>query len=92
MMHLIRLYYMIFDILERGKIVTYREKEHDLLMSIRSGAFLDENDLPTEDFWEMLNEIDKRMERAKAQTSLPVVPNEKRIVELHAAVNEIALK
>lgn len=92
MMHLIRLYYMIFDILERGKIVTYREKEHDLLMSIRNGAFLDENDLPTEDFWEMLNEIDKRMERAKAQTSLPVVPNEKRIVELHAAVNEIALK
>lgn len=37
MMHLIRLYMMCLDILENKEIVTYREKEHDLLMSIRNG-------------------------------------------------------
>lgn len=44
MMHLVRLYYMCFDILENEKIVTYRGKEHDLLMDIRNGKYLDGND------------------------------------------------
>lgn len=92
MMHLVRLYYMCFDILERGEIVTYREKEHDLLMSIRNGAFLDENDMPTADFAELLNALDKRMERAERETELPAAPDEKRLRELHAAVNELALR
>ena len=40
MAHLVRLYYMVFDILENQEIITYREKEHDLLMSIRNGDYL----------------------------------------------------
>ena len=32
-MHLLRLYFMAEDILSRGEIITYREKEHDFLMS-----------------------------------------------------------
>ena len=54
MMHLIRLYMMYMmciDILEREEIITFREKEHDLLMSIRNGAYLDANKQPTDDFW-----------------------------------------
>lgn len=43
MAHLIRLYMMCIDILEKEEIVTYREKERDLLMSIRNGEYLDEN-------------------------------------------------
>lgn len=46
MMHLVRLYLMCFDILEKGEIITYREKEHDFLMSIRNGEYLDENRQP----------------------------------------------
>ena len=38
-MHLIRLYLMAFDILEKGEIITYREKDLELLMSIRNGKF-----------------------------------------------------
>ena len=34
-MHLIRLYLMCLDLLENGDIVTYRKKDHDLLMSIQ---------------------------------------------------------
>lgn len=41
MMHLVRLYLMAFDILERKQIVTYRADDHDLLMSIRDGKYLD---------------------------------------------------
>ena len=37
MMHLIRLYMMCLDILEKEEIITYRENEHDLLMDIRNG-------------------------------------------------------
>ena len=92
MMHLVRLYYMCFDILERGEIVTYREKEHDLLMSIRNGAYLDENGVPTEEFSELLNALDERMERAERETELPAEPDKKLLRELHAAVNELALR
>ena len=43
MMHLVRLYYMCFDILEKGEINTYREVEHNLLMEIRNGKYLNGN-------------------------------------------------
>lgn len=45
MMHLLRLYMMGIDILN-GKIITYREKEHNLLMDIRNCKYL-ESDLKT---------------------------------------------
>lgn len=92
MMHLVRLYYMCFDILEQGKIITYRENEHELLMSIRNGAFLDENDVPTPEFYEMVNALDKHMEYAEKNTALPEYPDMKRIKELWAAVNELAFE
>ena len=50
MAHLVRLYYMCFDILEKGKIVTYRENEHNLLMDIRNGEYLDDNSQPIPEF------------------------------------------
>ena len=87
MMHLVRLYYMCFDILEKKQIVTYREKEHDLLMSIRNGAFLDSGDKPTAEFYEMLDELEKRMEYAEKHTELPEFPNKEKIRELHAEIN-----
>ena len=59
MMHLIRLYMMCLDILENEKIVTYREKEHDLLMDIRNGKYLDNNKQPIREFYEMVNTYEK---------------------------------
>lgn len=88
MMHLVRLYYMCFDILENECIVTYREKEHDLLMDIRNGKYLDENKQPVPEFFEMIDELEKRMEYAKKNTGLPDVPNYKEINEFVASVNE----
>ena len=88
MMHLVRLYYMCFDILENEKIVTYREQEHDLLMDIRNGKYLDENKQPISEFFEMVDELEKRLEYDKRNTSLPEKPNYKEINEFVASVNE----
>ena len=88
MMHLVRLYLMCFDILENEKIITYREKEHDLLMSIRNGEYLNEDDQPIPEFFEMVDELDKRLNYDKENTSLPDNPDYDRINEFVASVNE----
>ena len=92
MMHLIRLYMMCLDILEKEKIITYREDEHDLLMDIRNGKFLDSNDQPIPEFFEMVDEYEKKLEYAKQNTSLPDNPNYKQINEFVASVNERVVK
>ena len=88
MMHLIRLYMMCLDILENEKIVTYREKEHDLLMDIRNGRYLDNNRQPVAEFYEMVDEYEKKLEYAKQQTNLPDNPNYKLINEFVMDINE----
>ena len=92
MMHLMRLYMMCLDILESEEIITYREKEHDLLMDIRNGKYLDDNKQPTQDFYELLNEYEKRFEYAKENTSLPEEPDYRAIDEFVASVNERVVK
>lgn len=88
MAHLIRLYMMCIDILEKEEIITYRADEHDLLMSIRNGEYLDENRQPRPEFYDLLNEYEKRFEYAKNNTSLPDIPNHKAINEFKMSVNE----
>lgn len=88
MMHLIRLYMMCLDILENEKIVTYREKEHDLLMAIRNGEYLDSNKQPTSEFYEMVDDFEKKLDYAKANTNLPDNPDYNAINEFVASVNE----
>lgn len=86
--HLLRLYMMCIDILEKEEIITYRTEEHDLLMSIRNGEYLDSNRQPTSEFYDLLNEYEKRFEYAKQNTSLPDVPDYNRINEFKMYVNE----
>ena len=88
MMHLVRLYYICFDILERGEINTYREKEHDFLMSIRNGDYLDENRQPTQEFFDIVNELKARLERLKNTTEIPEKPDMKKIEKFVMSVNE----
>lgn len=88
MAHLIRLYMMCIDILEKEDIITYRASEHDLLMSIRNGEYLDNNRQPTKAFYDMLNNYEKRFDYAKQNTSLPDVPDFKKINEFKMYVNE----
>ena len=92
MMHLIRLYMMCLDILEKEQIITYREAEHNLLMDIRNGKYLDDNDQPISEFYEMVDEYEKRLDYAKLNTSLPDNPDYKKINEFIMSVNERVVK
>ena len=87
MMHLIRLYLMCFDILENEKIVTHRVKEHDFLMEIRNGKYITENNDVLPEFFEMVDEYEKRLQYAIKNTSLPDQPDYKKIKELVMSMN-----
>lgn len=88
MMHLVRLYLMCLDILNNGEIVTYREKDHDFLMDIRNGKYLDENRQPIPEFFDIVDELEAKLDAAKETTELPDNPDYKRINEFVASVNE----
>ena len=87
MMHLIRLYLMCFDILEKEKIVTRRTAEHDFLMEIRNGKYINENNDVYPEFFEMVDEYEKRLQYAIANTSLPELPDYKKIREIVMEIN-----
>lgn len=89
MMHLVRLYLMCFDILEGNELTTYREKEHDFLMTIRSGIYLDENEQPTAEFMSMVDAYEKKLQALALTTHLPDVPDYNKINNLVMNVHEI---
>jgi len=88
MMHLIRLYLMCFDILENGQIITYREKEHDFLMKIRNGGYLDENRQPTKEFYDIVDEYERKLDYLKSHTDLPDDVDTTKVKDLVEKVNE----
>jgi hypothetical protein len=88
MMHLVRLYLMCLDILNDGEIITYREKDHDFLMEIRDGKYLDDNRQPTPEFFKIVDDLERQLDEAKQTTKLPDSPNYKKINEFVASVNE----
>ena len=87
MMHLVRLFYMCIDILEKQEIITYREDEHDLLMAIRNNEFLNSDGIPTDEFYKLVDDLEKRMQTAAEYTKLPDKPNYKAINNLLAVIN-----
>ena len=87
MMHLVRLYLMCFDILERGEIITYRAKEHDFLMDIRNGKYLDDEDHPIAEFYDIVDDLENKLEYWKKHTELPANPDYDRINKFLAEAN-----
>lgn len=90
-MHLVRLYLMCIDILEKEEIITYREDDLDLLMSIRNGAYQNEDSTYKPEFKELIDDLKKRLDYAKENTSLPEHPNMKQVEEFVMSVNRRAL-
>lgn len=90
-MHLVRLYLMCIDILEKEEIVTYREADHDLLMSIRNGTYQNEDHTYKHEFFELIDDLKKRLDYAKENTSLPAHPNMKEVESFVMEVNKRAL-
>lgn len=92
MMHLVRLYLMCFDILEYGEIITFREPEHDFLMDIRNGKYLDENRQPNEEFYRIVSALEEKLEYLKNHTDLPDDVDMGKINDFVAMVNETVVK
>ena len=87
-MHLIRLFMMAIDILEKEEIITYRKDEHELLMKIRRGEFQKEDGTYRTEFYEILADYEKRLHEAAENTSLPDEPDYERVQEFGMSVNE----
>lgn len=91
-MHLVRLFMMSIDILEKQEINTYRETEHELLMNIRNGYFQKEDGTYRNDFFELVADYEKRLENAAKNTTLPDQPDKKQVEEFVMSVNERVVK
>jgi len=87
-MHLIRLYLMCLDILEKGEVITYRENDLDLLMGIRNGKYQKADGTFYMEFFDMVTDYENRLKYAVENTNLPDQPDMKRIEEFVMNVNE----
>ena len=86
-MHLIRLYLMWLDILEKEEINTYRENDREFLLSIRNGAFQKEDGTFRDEFFEIVSDFEKKLTYAKENTSLPMHPDMRQVEEFVMSVN-----
>ena len=91
-MHLVRLYKMAFDILEKGEINTYRENDREELLDIRNGKYMQEDGTMSQELYALVDEYEKRLKRDYNETSLPNKPDMKKIEELVVAVNMASIK
>ncbi|MDP4144444.1 MAG: nucleotidyltransferase domain-containing protein [Bacillota bacterium] len=80
-MHLIRLLIMGSEILEGKGINTYRAKERELLLEIRSGKY------SYDEIFEMVDEYDKQFKYAAKHTNLPEEPDYKKIEDIIIEIN-----
>lgn len=89
-MHLVRLYLMCLDILEKGEINTYREHDRDYLLEIRAGKYQKPDGTFYMEFFDLIDEYERKLEYAKNNTSLPEKPNFHEIEEFVMSVNRMA--
>lgn len=90
-MHLVRLLLTCIDIFEKGDIITYREENLDLLRSIRAGRFQNTDGTYQPEFFELVSDLNERMEYAAQNSSLPKEPDMKLIGEFVEYVNRASL-
>jgi len=87
-MHLVRLYSMCLDLLENGEIVTYREKDHDLLMDIRNGKYMNDDGNLSDDFYKLVEDIENKCKAALQTTQLPKKADYEKVGEWLMSVNK----
>lgn len=85
--HIIRLYCMGTEILQTGEIHTYREKEHDLLMSVKNGEFQKSDGQYRDEFFDLVNELAEKFNYAAEHTCLPINQDKKKLEDLKVEIN-----
>lgn len=91
-MHIVRLYYTAFDILEKGEIITRRDKEREELLAIRNGKYLREDGSYAPKFFEFVDALEKRFQDDARKTALPAKPDFGKIEELLVEINKSYLR
>lgn len=91
-MHIVRLYYTAFDILEKGEIITHRDKEREELLAIRNGKYLREDGSYAPEFFEFVDALEKRFQDDVRKTPLPAKPDFGKIEELLVEINKSYLR
>ncbi len=91
-MHLIRLFMMAIDILEKGEIRTHRTEDLDLLKSIRKGDFQQQDGNFSKEFYELVAGYEERLEEAAKATLLPDNPDLERMEAFMESVNRRAIE
>ena len=90
-MHLVRLFMMAIDILEKGEIRTHRTDDLPLLLSIRRGDFMQEDGTYSKAFYEMLEEYERKLDEAAAKTKLPDQPDLEKVEKFVERVNRYVI-
>lgn len=91
-MHLVRLFMMAIDILEKGEIRTHRTDDLPLLQSIRRGDFQKADGTYEKEFYDLLSDYEKRLEVANAKTILPDNPDMEKVEQFVEYVNRKAIE
>lgn len=91
-MHLVRLFMMAIDILEKGEIRTYRQEEHELLLSIRRGDYQQEDGNFSKAFYEIVSDYERKLDEAAQHTRLPDEPDMDAVQKYVMSVNEKVIK
>lgn len=90
-MHLIRLFMMAVDILEKGEIITHRKDDLKILLAIRRGEYMQEDGTFSAEFYEILEDYERRLDEAAEKTVLPDNPDMKEVERFVMKVNQYAI-
>ena len=91
-MHLVRLFMMAIDILEKGEIRTHRTEDLPLLQSIRRGDFMTEQHTFIPEFYDLVADYERRMDQAAVATCLPDHPDMEKVARLVEYINRRAVE
>lgn len=90
-MHLIRLFMMAIDILEKREIITHRREDLPTLLAIRRGDYMLADGTFSPAFYEMLAEYERRLDEAAEKTVLPDQPDMAGVERFVERVNRYAV-
>ena len=90
-MHLIRLFMMAIDILEKGEIITHRINDLPLLLAIRRGDYMLADGTFSSAFYELLEEYEHRLDEAAEKTKLPDNPDMRAVEHFVERINRYAV-
>ena len=90
-MHLIRLFMMAIDILEKGEIRTHRTEDLPLLLAIRKGEYMQDDGTFSAAFYDILEEYERKLDEASIKTTLPDNPDMDKVGKFVERINRFVI-